>query len=212
MHDASSNYFLLAVALIVALTGLGCSEPAEDQLHGSIGSGSGGPDIDGTQLMSHDWTDPDGAKIGTFQYDASAFLHYHPDPTDDALHVVANVAPEVLLADLADDGIINDVSDGEVLMIMTRTVGRPDTPCRFQAALLARDDGYEVKKSGDRKNAISLELHQVNLRNDKLHESQRFFCFQLKKPFGIAINVITADEAHQNWRQVFLVLNSVDKP
>ena len=201
----------MVAALLSALTGFGCSEPAEDQLHGKIGTGSGGPEIDETQLLPHDWAGPDGDEIGIFEYDASQFLHYHPDPEDDALHVVANITPDVLIADLADDGIINDISGDEVLMIMTRTVGRPDTPCRFQAALLARDEGYDVKASGDRKNSNGLELHQVNLRNEKLPASQRFYCFELKKPFGIQINVFTADEKHQDWRVVFALLNSVDK-
>jgi hypothetical protein len=124
----------------------------------------------------------------------------------------ANVAPEILLADFADDGMIDDISGDEVVMIMTRIIGRPDTPCRFQAALLARDHGYEIDKSGDRKNDNGLELHQVNLKNDKIPEHQRFYCFQLKKPFGIQINVFTVDEEHQDWRQVFHLLNSVDTP
>jgi hypothetical protein len=202
----------LAAAALCALVTMGCSEAGEGGLHGKLGTGSGGPDIDRNQLVSHDWTDPEGKAIGSFNYDASQFLHYHPDPKDDSLHVVANVPVEVLLADIADDGLINDIAADEVLMVMTRIIGRPDTPCRFQAALLARDEGYEIQDSGDRKNAKNLELHQVNLKNEKIGVHQRFYCWQLKDPFGVQINVFTADDEHQDWRQVFHVLNSVDKP
>jgi len=205
----SRFWFRLATAGIVSLAA--CAQPEEEQLHGKIGKGSGGPEIDETRLVPHSWTGPKGNKIGTFSYDESVFLHYHPDPDNDALHIVANVTPDVLLADLADDDIINNISAGEVLMIMTRTAGRPDTPCRFQAALLARDQQYEILASGDRKNSGELELHQVNLSNKKLSASQRFYCFLLKDPYGVQINIITADEEHQDWREVLRVLNSVDQ-
>ena len=206
----SAHFRILFVVSACALLAA-CAQPAEEQLHGKLRNGSGGPDIDETQLMSHIWADSDGKEIGSFEYDASVFLHYHPDPDNDALHVVANITPDVLIADLADDGIINNISVDEVLMIMTRIVGRPDTPCRFQAALQARDQRYKILASGDRKNNRGLELHQVNLRNKKLPASQRFYCFELKKPFGIQINVFTADEEHQDWREVLALLNSVDR-
>jgi hypothetical protein len=206
MNPSRLATILLAGALALLP---GCAEE-EPELKGELGPGSGGPDVDANFVAGHDWTDPDGDSIGMFEWDASQFLHFHPDPEDESLHVVANVAPEVLLADLAD-GSLDELQDDEVVMLMSRIVGRADTPCRFQAALLARDEDYEITASGDRRNDQKLELHQVNLHNNAIPAHQRFYCFQLRDPFGIDINVITRGRESQDWEQVFYLLNSVDK-
>ena len=44
-----------------------------------------------------------------------------------------------------------DLQDGDdIVVFYTRIVGRPDTPCRFQAAIQARDEDFKILESGDR--------------------------------------------------------------
>jgi hypothetical protein len=212
---AAPGWRRLALAAALAAGCLGflgaCAEPAIEELSGPIGAGEGGPAVNLSVTLSHPLTDPGGGTIGELSYDGSAFLHYHPDPASDGLHVLANIPPEQLLADLADDGELNRLSADNIVIVLTRIVGRPDTPCRFQAALLARDRGYEILAAGDRRNDQGLGLHQVNLVRAHDSVAQRFYCAQLRDPFGIQINVFTADEAHQVWQILHHVLNTLAK-
>jgi hypothetical protein len=202
---------LLAVAaLAFALALAGCGDVEDYNLEGELGDGTGGPAVNEDALVSHDLTNLAlDTVIGTIAYDSTAFVHYHPDPEDESLHVIANIAPEQIIADFLDDGVLNDFSGDDIAIFVTPIIGRADTPCRFQAAVLARDENYKIKGSGDRKTNTGQELHQVNLAKASIPLTQRFYCYELIGEFGAQLNVVAVDDEHQDWRVVFAVLNSV---
>ena len=204
---------IVAALLLAGLLALAGCEGADDfELEGELGPGSGGSDVNPAALASHDLMNFSGETvIGTMQYDSSVLLHFHPDPENEALHVIANITPEQLIADLADDGVLNGFAGDDVAIFITPIVGRADTPCRFQAALLARDEKYSIQGSGDRKTDSGRDLHQVNLIKPSIPQTQRFYCYELDDPFGAQLNVIAMDAQHQEWLVVHAVLNSIAK-
>ncbi|MCH8883138.1 MAG: hypothetical protein IIA41_06525 [SAR324 cluster bacterium] len=183
---------ILATALAAAIGG-GCMA-MEDELDGPLGPGQGGPTVDTAALEQHDLTAADGQIIGVLQFDPGYYFHFHfrPYPMADVRHILATIT-------------------GDVLLTITRIVGRPDTPCRFQAAVLARDEGYEILGSGDRTNDRGLEFHQVNLENERLPAAQRFYCAKLHQRIGVQISVFSVLEEVQEYLQVHFVLNSTDR-
>ncbi len=174
----------------------------EDELDGPLGPGQGGPTVDTAALEQHDLTTAAGQIIGVLQFDPGYYFHIHCDPDDftncqlestgDFVHTLAAIT-------------------GDVQLAITRIVGRPDTPCRFQAALLARDESYEILGSGDRTNDQGLEFHQVNLENERLPAAQRFYCAKLHQRIGVQISVFSVLEEVQEYLQVHFVLNSTDR-
>ena len=191
---------ILAMALAAAVAA-GCMA-MEDELDGPLGPGQGGPAVDTAALEQHNLTAADGQIIGVLQFDPGYYFHIHCDPDDftncqlestgDVVHVLAAIT-------------------GDVQLAITRIVGRPDTPCRFQAAVLARDEGYEILGSGDRTNDRGLEFHQVNLENERLPAAQRFYCAKLHQRIGVQISVFSVLEEVQEYLQVHFVLNSTDR-
>ena len=199
----------VVVAVGMALAAAGCGEEGEDKLRGRFGPGEGGPALSGT-TESHSLESPAGTVIGSFEYDSVYFIaHFDIDSVDPTVHVVTNMNPALVLADLADDGLIDTLSGEDIVIFDAPIVGRFNTPCRFQAAIQARDEGYKILAAGDRKNDQGLEFHQVNLRNGNIH--QRFFCAKLTGKLGAIFNSFTASAAVQSYRQVHFLLNAVSK-
>ncbi|MCZ6554009.1 MAG: hypothetical protein O7A67_09455 [SAR324 cluster bacterium] len=192
---------LIVAAALAAAVGGGCIA-MEDELDGPQGPGQGGPTVDTAALEQHDLTTAAGQIIGVLQFDPGYYFHIHCDPDDftncqlestgDFVHTLAAIT-------------------GDVQLAITRIVGRPDTPCRFQAAVLARDEGYEILGSGDRTNDRGLEFHQVNLENERLPAAQRFYCAKLHQRIGVQISVFSVLEEVQEYLQVHFVLNSTGR-
>ena len=197
----------IVLLLLLSAVATGCG-PQEEELSGRIGAGSGGPAVTGPFEL-HTLQSGDGTTIGEFGYDSPGFflLDNHPIPEMPELHLVATITPAAFLIDLADDGNINSLASGDVVIVATRISGRPDTPCRYQAAVQARDEGYKIMASGDVKNANGVEFHQVNLRKGALR--QRFYCADLRLNSGVMFNIFTPSSAEQDFLQTHYVLNSV---
>ena len=94
-----------------------------------------------------------------------------------------------------------------VLVIVSRISGRPDTPCRFSAALLARDEGFAILASGDVINAAGLAFHQVNLARGDVF--QRFHCTELRSNVGIQISSRSTGGDKLDFEQLHFLLNSI---
>ncbi len=196
----------LAATLLcwVLLAGLaaGCSqEPEEEELGGEIGPGSGGAAVTEGTVTSDPIETRGGTLLGNLVYDGGYWTPVFIGGSEDTvLYVYEN----------AEDGLT---------LSALRIGGRPDTPCRFAAALLARDQGYQILAAGDVVNSEGLEFHQVNLVGNGI--AQRFFCTELQPKLGVEISVaaVIADPQHPDtgttgnieFEQVHHVLNSLEK-
>lgn len=176
---------LLLVVLPIAL--VGCGEEEADELSGPFGPGSGGPDPLVGTLITFPLTKADGSPLGTLSSDITYFPQV-PAP-----------GTVVILQSIVDP----------ILLVVTRISGRADTPCRYTAALAARDDGFTILGSGDRTNATGLTFHQVNLV--KGATTRNFYCTILRDNVGIQISGSATNGNRLGTLQVHYVLNSVTR-
>ena len=181
---------LLFLALM--LLPAACQNDEEGQeLSGEIGPGSGGPAVVAASVVTDPLTAPDGTSLGSLSFDASYLVRTFTGDLADQIHYI-----------YVD-------SSATVAVTGTRISGRPDTPCRFSAALLARDEGYRILVSGDVVNDQSLSFHQVNLvREDTF---QRFYCTELLANVGIQIGAASIGGNQLDYEQVHFLLNSVSR-
>jgi len=179
----------LLLALGVSL-GLLCAcrgDVQKDQLSGWIGPGAGGSPLAGAPT-AQPIVRPDGTTIGTFSYYAF-FAFATPDPTQ--IGVLTATAP----------------GSGFLQILITHISGRPDTPCRFNAAVLARDNGFEIGDTGFRSNALGLRLYQVNLRQPGAYVT--LFCVNLRDNTGAQFSILADAPDKVSWLQAYAVINSI---
>ena len=194
----------IAAALILVLGTIGAcgNDKQKDQLDGNIGPGAGQPTptpATGTS-QSQDIVRPDGTAIGQFTFDLANydlsnqylngfFTFTTPDPTQiGVLTAVAPGAPDLAIQ-------------------ITHISGRPDTPCRFDAAVLARDGGFTIGDTGMRSNALGQQLYQVNLSGNGQYA--QLFCANLTGNSGAQFSIIADAPNKVTWLQVYAVLNSI---
>ena len=176
---------LWGVALWGALLLGACGQPAEIQeLQGPIGPGSGGTPVNPATVVVQPLASGT-LPLGTLEYDSSYFT----------------------LTPLEGDTFMLSTATGETTLLVTPITGRPDTPCRYQAALLARDQGYEIQAAGDRTNSTGLDFHQVNLGPGG--DYQRLYCTSLRNNVGVLLNASGATPSPLADVQMHFVLNSV---
>jgi len=180
----------LLLALGVSL-GLLCAcrgDVQKDQLSGWIGPGAGGPSPAGAPT-AQPIVRPDGTTIGTFFYDAGFFGFTTPDPTQ--------------------IGVLTEIPTGSgfLQILITHISGRPDTPCRFNAAVLARDNGFEIGDTGFRSNALGLRLYQVNLHQPGAYVT--LFCVNLRDNTGAQFSILADAPDKVSWLQAYAVINSI---
>lgn len=177
-------WLLLLLPLLAA-----CGEEPEEELSGRFGPGSGGPPLAGTHNTLA-ITKASGVPVGYADYDTAM----------DALGPVSDDEFE----NLVDDPLTTTLA-----VTLSRITGRPDTPCRFQAAILARDEEYQILESGSRENDHGLDFYQVNLKNGDTRLS--LFCATLRDDIGVAVRVIAPSAALIGSQQVHYILNSIRK-
>ncbi len=187
-HLALPGPLGLALALAVGLAAAACQPDPKPELKGHLGPGSGGPAIVGPPATI-DIAKANGEVVGYADYDAANLLPLGPAAPDH-------------FESLVD-------ATGTVLLQLMRISGRADTPCRFQAALLARDQGFDIQKSGERKNDQDLDFAQVNLEKDGVWLS--LFCTTLRSEIGVLVQVVADSAEKIDWVQVHYVLNTVRK-
>jgi len=188
-------WLVLAMALAMALGG--CSEEDGDveELSGYFGPGSGGVAVSVPDLVTYNFLKLDNTPLGSLEADTA------PVPPGPPGYYTDSTGPGTLLT-------LANLTDGLSLDV-TRILGRADTPCRFTAALLARDYGFVILAAGDRINANDLEFHQVNLVNGSIFKS--FYCTLLKDNVGIQIEGTSIGGNRLAYLQVHHVLNSISK-
>ena len=177
--------------VIICFLLFSCAPPPEDELEGALGPGSGG-DMVGTNLVSKDVTKADATVIGTLNYDGDYFTEIpSTDPSADSPLLYSLVG----------------TTQTSLSLVFIRILGRPDTACRYQAALLARDEEYTIDESGLRTNDDDLEIYQVNVHKGSTYKS--FFCTELKNNNGLSITITGASKAETSYLQVYAILNSI---
>lgn len=183
---------LVLAGLLTAGLLLACSqEQEEEELSGAIGVGAGGTAVMAGTVLTDPILTPAGVQAGTLDYDSGYWTRTFLDGAGGGpLYSYENAADGLLIA---------------VFLIS----GRPDTRCRFDAALLARDEGFTILASGDVLNEAGLEFHQVNLSNGSL--AQRFFCAELLNNVGVEITVTALPADSVTFEQVHFLLNTVRK-
>ena len=190
IHHRAILFALIAALGTLSACGNGNQK---DTLEGYIGPGSGGQPTSpvlGTPVPpSPIITRPDGTIIGQFTYQDGFFSFTNPDPTQIGLLTAIYAGAPVLTI------IINHIS------------GRVDTPCRFNAAILARDGGFDIGNTGFRRNNQGLELYQVDLNGHG--QFAQLFCANLLNNAGAQFSVVADAPDKVSWLQVYAVLNSI---
>jgi hypothetical protein len=177
---------IAVVALLVALGGLSAcgSDKQTDKLSGDLGPGLGGPAV--SSLTALDLTKPDGSVIGSLGYDAAFFTPTGPTGTFQA--ALSSPAYGITIG-------------------LSHISGRPDTPCRFNAAVLARDAAYQIGDTGFRTNASGQDLYEVDLSVPGTY--LRLYCAKLRENVGMQFTVAANSPDKVGWMQVHATLNSV---
>ncbi len=182
---------LVALALGMALAGCGALGK-KDETPTPFGPGAGVPPVDAASTTPLSIVALDSTSIGTLSYDAAYFTPVPvPPPTP------ANTQFAALTNAAAGLGLQFQI-----------IFGRPDTPCRFQAALAARDLGFTILGDGDKRiNDQGLEFDEVLLVRGPEH--WRLDCAQLVGNVGIEVLSISSPTDVLGTPQVHYVLNSI---
>lgn len=183
---------VVCLALLAALALGACgSIDSSSKTYTPFGAGSGGTAVNTAAATTIDIPNLVGGTQGQLSYDTSYFVYTPQTPT------ASNSKAGLLVTPAGDLGLQLSV-----------ILGRPDTPCRFQAALAARDDGYIISGNGeDRVNDQQVDFHEV-----LLHSSTQYWrldCAQLTGNVGVQVLTVSAPTDERNTAQVVYVLNSI---
>lgn len=190
MNNRFRRYGTIIACSLVLLFFSACGEMEEGAYSGVYGPGVGGTPVSASTTVLPLATDLD-TPIGQLTYDGVYFFSGPPvDPSQTA--ILATLLPP------AGDGIVVSIRP---------IVQRPDTPCRFFAAIMARDMGYQILGSGDRTNDSGLEFHQVNLSGDGAFFS--FHCAIVSDPLGVMLAVSAPEEAMLSYLQIHHLFNTI---
>jgi hypothetical protein len=194
VHTPRGRRAPFALALLVALCLLpaGCGNLKKDDGDPiPLGPGSGGLAVTNPSAPQ-DIPGTTSSRIGTFQFDSDYFLFSAQTPTTD---------------DTSAGQLVDRVGDN-LLLQLGLIYGRADTPCRFHAALSARDDGFTIE--GDttkRLNDLGVVFYEVLLY--KAGEFRRFDCAELSGNAGVEVLSDSGPNDLVGTLQVHFVLNSI---
>jgi len=184
MNTITCRRLLTLFGIVFLLTT--CQETPETDLTGEFGNGTGGTTVSETQALT-EITNTSSGVIATYKYDTEFF---------DAFS--------------GDDPVFQLLSDkgGEGISLLTaRIFGRPDTACRYVAAVMARDEDFEIDLTGERENAQGIEFYQVELHQGSIYRG--LYCADLKDNFGISVSVQATSKAMLSYEQIYFILNSI---
>jgi len=166
---------LLTVLALALLSGCGGGTDLKETPKGDLGTGSTGPSLSSTQ-STQTLAAPDGTWIGSLTLDLGYFtpLYSAAGPTDDLYALLAS-------------------SQSSLQLSLVRILGRPDTACRYQAALLARDQGFTTGDAGFKTNQQGLELYQARASNNA--DFRVFTCAKIKGQVGVILSAQASSAA-----------------
>lgn len=187
----NARLFQYLFLLICCVTLFACSDIAEEEETASLlGNGSGGVAVS-ANLITRDITKSSGELIGTYQYDGDVFLE---------VFSAASSAETVFL-------ILSDITGSTITVTAGRIIGRPDTACRYQAAVMARDLDYEIEDTALKKNAEDIEFYKVSVSKSGAYVD--LYCATLSDQIGVSFIVSSSSVEAPQFQQVFSLLNSV---
>ncbi|MFH2130890.1 MAG: hypothetical protein ABIK68_11015 [bacterium] len=188
MNPKNCRHLLILFGTLFLLTT--CKEAPEPDITGQFGSGSGGTTVSGAQNRRN-ITKTSGEVIATYAYDAAYFVEiYSAAVSTDPIFLA--------LADIQGEGLS---------LVISRIYGRPDTACRYVAALLARDEGFEIDLTGERENTLGIAFYQVEVH--KGSDYRGLFCAELKDDIGVSLAVRATARAMLASEQIYFILNSL---
>lgn len=188
----SGLWGLALTMLLLSLPLAGCgSEEEEDALAGPFGEGAGGTAVDAGQVVLHPFTNSVGETPGAMEYDSSYFFAV-ADPAGSSAISLTNSAPPA--------------GDGTALAVVP-IVGRADTACRYLAAVMMRDQGYEFVAAGERINNNELEFYQVDIIAAEVPVS--LFCAIFRDNQGVMIQATAPGWEPLGYLQMHFLLNSL---
>lgn len=180
------------LALLAALALGGCGAVGSTASTTTLlGDGTGGQAVNSSTTATASIPDLVGGTQGQLSYDASYFVYQAqtPSETDPRAGLLVTAA-------------------GDLGLQLTIIFGRPDTPCRYQAALAARDDGFAIQGDGaDRVNTHQVQFHEVLLR--KGVQYWRLDCADLQGNVGVQVQTVSTPTDERDLQQVAYVLNSI---
>ena len=176
-----------ALALLLA----GCGLAPDNETPTPFGPGTAPPTA-GTPSAAQSIPDLTGGSIGQFEYDSTYFAAY------------VTSTPTL---DNPQFGSLSTAA-GDVVVQLSVIFGRPDTPCRYQAALAARDDGYAIDGDGAKRiNDQQVEFAEVLLNNGSAY--WRLDCAQPTGNVGVQVWGIADAPDKLGTEPVHLLLNSI---
>ncbi len=201
-------YSLFILWVLVSFTGCSGLEEEDSPFGDTFGSGSAGEAV-GSNLTTESLVSSSGVTLGTVQYDSDYFVDVGDtlDTAGTRMLYLFNCTPSVD-DDLNVTACTASHSNAQLELEFFQISGLPATPCRFQAALLARDEGYDVGDFGDVKNDQGLEFHQVNV--SKSGSAVQFYCTELRSEVGVMVRAESSDKALLDGFQLRAVLNSIN--
>ena len=187
MKTKSCQRLLTLIGIVFLLTT--CKDAPKPDITGEFTDGNGGTAVSETRL-ERNITNTSGDVIATYQYDATYFIE---------IYSATSNADSTLLA-------LTDIGGEGLSLVTSRIYGRPDTACRYLAALMARDENFEIDLTGERENAGGIEFYQVELHNGSVYRG--LYCAELKNNTGVAISVQATSWAMLAYKQIYFILNS----
>ncbi len=142
----------IIITLICLCISFSCSDLSEEEESASVlGDGSGGT-ATGSNLVAHNITKATGGIIANYQYDGDVFVELYSGTSS---------------ADTVFQ-ILSDITSSGISITISRIIGRSDTACRYQAAVLARDLDFDIEDTAlkTNKNGIEFYLVQVQKADD----------------------------------------------
>ena len=188
--NRSTRLLQFTVTLLCFLLLVACSDVPEEETASAMGNGSGGRST-GLNLVTRDITKVSGEVIATYQYDGDVFTE---------IFSAASTAETIFL-------ILTDITGSDISITSARIIGRPDTACRYQAAVLARDQNFEIEDTTLKTNASGIEFYHVSIR--KSADYRDLYCASLSDQIGVSFTITASSAEFLRYQQVYFLLNSV---
>ncbi|MDT8447400.1 MAG: hypothetical protein RRB13_10965 [bacterium] len=184
------SWWLAASALWV-LAGCGAVSGPEEQPKSALGTGSYGTDVS-SQVTQVTVTDSLGKTVGHFEYDSQQFTPlYQASDASDGLRVILSA------------------ESGALQVTAAKSLGRADTACRYQVALLARDQDFELGLAGWKTNPQGLDVYWASA--NRTDDYRAFYCALLSDTAGVAIQAQATDAQRLEAKILMALLGSLTK-
>jgi len=158
-----SIFKLLILWTFLTVLLIACAPKAEDELEGSLGTGSGG-DVVGTNLTSKDITKSDSTITGTLKYDADYFTEIPTTSTSEnplifSLVGTTQTSLSLLFVTIDESGFKTNDKDLEIYQV---NVHKDSNYTGFFCSELKDNNGISITVTGTSKEELSyLQVYAI---------------------------------------------------